>query len=201
MLDDASTDEPKSNEEVVMTDYDPAPTERRPFNLMKWIEDHRAELTPPVANKQIWREADMIVMIVGGGNERNDFHDDPREEFFYQIKGDMNLVIWPEHGTEPVDMPIREGEVYLLPPNVRHSPQRPEKDSVGLVVEYQRAIGQLDGFEWSCPNCAHLVHRVEVQLQAIDKDLPPLFTAFDEDTDARTCPNCATLHPGKGGRL
>lgn len=201
MPDDASNDEPKPNDEVAMTDYDPAPTERRPFNLMKWIEDHRAELTPPVANKQIWREADMIVMIVGGGNERNDFHDDPREEFFYQIKGDMSLVIWPEEGTEPAHMPIREGEVYLLPPNVRHSPQRPERDSVGLVVEYARAAGELDGFEWACPNCAHLVHRVEVQLQAIDKDLPPLFTAFDEDTDARTCPNCATLHPGKGGRL
>ena len=107
-----------------MTQYDPSLTERRPFSLSAWIDDHRAELTPPVANRQIWREADMIVMIVGGGNERNDFHDDPREEFFFQIKGDMNLVIWPEQGTEPFDMPIREGEVYLLPPHVRHSPQR-----------------------------------------------------------------------------
>lgn len=185
------------NEGAPMTDYDPSPTERRPFNLMKWIDDHRADLTPPVANKQIWREADMIVMIVGGGNERNDFHDDPREEFFYQLKGDMNLVIWPDAGTEPRDMPIREGEVYLLPPHVRHSPQRPDPDSIGLVVEYQRNLGELDGFEWACPNCAHLVHRVELQVQAIDKDLPPLFEAFHEDHDARTCPNCGTLHPGK----
>jgi len=184
-----------------MTDYDPRPDLRRPFNLMAWIEDHRAELTPPVANKQVWREADMIVMIVGGGNERNDFHDDPREEFFFQIKGDMNLVIWAESGQEPFDMAIREGEVYLLPPHVRHSPQRPDPDSIGLVVEYQREQGELDAFEWACPMCAQLVHRVEVQVQAIDKDLPPLFAAFHEDEDARTCPNCATLHPGKGGRL
>lgn len=183
-----------------MSDYDPAPTARRPFSLMRWIEEHRDELRPPVANKQIWREADMIVMIVGGGNERNDFHDDPREEFFYQIKGDMNLVIWDEPGTEPVDMPIREGEVYLLPPNVRHSPQRPDKDSIGLVVEYQRAEGELDGFEWACGNCAQLVHRVEVQLEAIDEDLPPLFEAFHADHDARTCPHCGTLHPGKVAR-
>ena len=97
-------------------DYDPTPaTARRPFNLMQWIDDHRHELTPPVANKQVWREADMIIMMVGGGNERNDFHDDPKEEFFYQIKGDMNLVIWPEHGAEPHDMPIGEGEIYLEP--------------------------------------------------------------------------------------
>jgi len=181
--------------------YDPPPTERRPFNLNKWIEDHRQDLTPPVSNKQIWREADMIVMIVGGGNERNDFHEDPREEFFYQIKGDMNLFIWPEEGTAPYAMPIHEGDVYLLPPRVRHSPQRPDPDSIGLVVEYQRKIGELDAFEWACPNCAHLVHRVELQVQAIDKDLPPLFAAFNDDEQARTCPNCTTVHPGKDGRL
>ena len=113
-----------------MTEYDPKPVvTRRPFSLQAWIDDHRHELVPPVANKQIWREADMIVMMVGGGNERNDFHDDPREEFFYQIKGDMNLMIWPGEGEAPHDMEIREGEVYLLPPHLRHSPQRPDPDS------------------------------------------------------------------------
>ena len=58
----------------------------------------------------------MIIMMVGGGNERNDFHEDPREEFFYQIRGDMNLWIWPDEGTPPYEMPIREGEIYLLRP-------------------------------------------------------------------------------------
>ena len=184
-----------------MTDYDPDPDERRPFNLGAWIRDHREDLTPPVANKQIWRDADMIVMIVGGGNQRNDFHDDPREEFFYQLRGDMDLVIWSEEGTAPFHMPIREGEVYLLPAGVRHSPQRPDPDSVGLVVEYQRARGQMDGFEWACFECAHLVYRVEVQLQAIDEDLPPLFAAFDADEAARTCPNCGAIHPGARAKL
>ena len=172
-------------------------TERRPFNLMQWVEQHREDLRPPVSNKQIWREADMIVMIVGGGNQRNDYHDDPREEFFYQVKGDMDLMIWPGEGTEPYSMPIREGEVYLLPPHLRHSPQRPDPESIGLVVEYARDEGELDAFEWVCENCAHLVHRVELQIARIDEDLPPLFAAFHGDEDARTCPNCGTLHPGK----
>jgi 3-hydroxyanthranilate 3,4-dioxygenase len=184
-----------------MTEYDPPVEQRRPFNLQGWIDAHRQELVPPVANKQVWREADMIVMMVGGGNERNDFHEDPREEFFYQLKGDMDLVIWPEHGAEPYHMPIREGEVYLLPPRLRHSPQRPDPDSIGLVVEYQRNEGELDAFEWACPRCSSLVHRVEVQVQAIDKDLPPLFAAFHDDIEARTCPNCGFVHPGKEGRL
>lgn len=185
-----------------MTEYDPADAgDRRPFNLMQWVTDHRDELTPPVANKQVYRDADMIVMMVGGGNERNDFHDDPREEFFYQLKGDMTLWLWPEHGQPPFDMQIREGEIYLLPPNMRHSPQRPDPESIGLVVEYARPQGELDAFEWACPECSSLVHRVEVQVQAIDKDLPPLFAAFHGDEAARTCPNCGAVHPGKDHRL
>lgn len=179
-------------------DFDPADrTQRRPFNLQRWIVEHRHELRPPVANKQVWRDADMVVMIVGGGNQRNDFHDDPREEFFHQLQGDMNLMIWPESGTAPFDMPIREGEVYLLAPHVRHSPQRPDPESIGLVVEYARDPGELDGFEWVCANCAGLVHRVEVQVDAIDSDLPPLFAAFHADEAARICPTCGTVHPGK----
>jgi len=183
-------------------DYDPgaAPT-RRPFSLQQWIDDHHDELRPPVANKQIWSEADMIVMIVGGGNQRSDFHDDPREEFFHQLKGDMVLWLWPEHGEAPYPMPIKEGDIYLLPPGLRHSPQRPDPESIGLVVEYQRNIGELDGFEWACATCANLVHRVELQVQAIDKDLAPLFAAFDADETARTCSHCGTVHPGNSARL
>ena len=183
-------------------DWDPIdPLDRRPFNFQAWIDEHRDQLRPPVANKQVFRQADMIIMVVGGGNERNDFHDDPREEFFYQVTGDMVLWIWPGDGVEPYPMPIREGEIYLLPPHVRHSPQRPDPESVGLVVEYQRPLGELDGFEWVCANCNHLVHRVELQVQRIDEDLPPLFAAFDADLEARTCPNCGVVHPGKAGRL
>ncbi|MEM7093349.1 MAG: 3-hydroxyanthranilate 3,4-dioxygenase [Actinomycetota bacterium] len=184
-----------------MTDYDPPNAlDRRPFSLQAWIDEHRDELAPPVANKQVWREADMIIMMVGGGNERNDFHDDPREEFFYQLKGDMNLVLWEGEGHAPVSMPIREGEIYLLPPHLRHSPQRPDPESIGLVVEYQRDIGELDGFEWVCEECYHLLHRVELQVQEIDKDLPPLFAAYDADEGARTCKNCGVFNPGREGR-
>ena len=187
---------------TVSTDWDPAdPLARRPFGFQAWIDEHRDQLRPPVANKQVFRDADMIIMVVGGGNERTDFHIDPREEFFYQVTGDMILWIWPDEGVEAYPMPIREGEIYLLPPNVRHSPQRPEPESVGLVVEYQRPPGELDAFEWKCFECHHLVHRVEVQVEHIDQDLPPRFAAFESDQQARTCPNCGALHPGKVGRL
>lgn len=171
---------------------------RPPFNFARWIEDHADQLKPPVANKQIWEDSDLIVTVVGGGNVRTDYHDDPNPEFFYQLKGDMNLRV-REPGQPARDMPIREGDIFLLPPHVRHSPQRPDPGSVGLVVEYARTPGDVDGFEWYCDVCHTLVHRVEVQLRSIVQDLPPLFDAFYRDLDARQCPSCATVHPAPNG--
>ncbi|NOX28707.1 MAG: 3-hydroxyanthranilate 3,4-dioxygenase [Actinobacteria bacterium] len=168
-----------------------------PFSLNQWIEDNRDDLRPPVANKQIWIDDDMIVMIIGGGNERTDFHDDPLPEFFYQLKGSMNLKIMDEPGKPARDMAINEGEVFFLPGHVRHSPQRKDPDSIGLVVEVGRKEGQLDGFEWFCQSCHQLVHRVEVQVASIVDDLPPLFEAFYADVGARTCSRCGSVHLGQ----
>lgn len=175
-----------------------APAMRMPFNFNQWIDEHADDLKPPVANFQIWEDADMIVMVVGGGNVRTDYHDDPREEFFYQLRGDMTLRTRVE-GEPAVDIPIREGDIFLLPPNVRHSPQRPEPDSIGLVVEYARDEGELDGFEWYCETCNSLVHRVSVQLSSIVDDLPPLFEAFYADVASRSCSTCGTVHPAPEG--
>ena len=169
-----------------------------PFDLQGWIDEHRHELRPPVANKQIWQDSDMIVMVVGGGNRRTDYHDDPRPEFFHQIEGSMVLRIMEDEGRPPVDLEIQAGEVFLLPPGVRHSPQRADPDGIGLVVEYARSEGEVDGFEWYCGSCHHLVHRVEVQLTSIVDDLPPLFEAFYDDLGARTCTRCGVVHPGEG---
>ena len=106
---------------------------RRPFNFARWIDEHSHLLKPPVGNKLVFEDAGMVVMVVGGPNQRVDFHDDPVEEFFYQLKGDMVLKI-AENG-KIYDVPVREGEVFLLPAHLRHSPQRPIAGSVGLVVE------------------------------------------------------------------
>jgi 3-hydroxyanthranilate 3,4-dioxygenase len=165
------------------------------INLQRWIEEHRELLKPPVGNAQIWRDADFIVTVVGGPNQRTDYHDDPYEEFFYQLKGNMRLGVI-ENG-RPGEIAIDEGGIFLLPPHMRHSPQRPEPGSVGLVIERTRPAGVIDGFEWYCPACDGLVHRVEVQLRSIVDDLPPLFDRFYRDETLRKCPSCGTVHPGK----
>ena len=168
----------------------------RPFNFKAWIDENRHLLKPPVGNKIVFPDnAGMIVQVVGGPNQRVDFHDDPVEEFFYQLEGDMILKVADRGRIE--DIRIRAGDVFLLPPRMRHSPQRPMAGSVGLVVESPRVPGMKDGFEWFCMECGHLVHRIEVDLKDIVKDLPPLYEAFYADEKLRTCEHCGALHPGK----
>lgn len=166
-----------------------------PFNLMKWIEDHQDILKPPVGNAQIWQDTDFMVTIVAGPNERTDYHDDPLEEFFYQIKGNMTLRIIEDGRVR--DMPINEGDVFLLPPNTRHSPQRPEPGSYGIVIERVRPKGKLDAFEWYCDQCGDMIHRREVQLESIVDDLPPVFQEYYSDESLRVCGSCGFVDPGK----
>lgn len=167
------------------------------FNFQKWIDEHKHLLKPPVGNQQIWSDADLMVTVVGGPNKRTDYHDDPGEEFFYQLKGDMLLKLHDVTTGEFYDVPIREGDIFLLPPHMRHSPQRPQENSVGLVIEHKRPEGKPDAFEWYCFECQHLVYRAEITLKSIVDDLPPVYAAFYVDEKKRTCPHCGTVHPGK----
>ena len=131
-------------------------------------------LKPPVGNKQMFPAGgDFIVMVVGGPNQRTDFHVDPYEEFFYQVKGNMHVNVMTDDGPGTVD--IREGDMWVLPRNTPHSPQRPEAGSIGLVVERVREEGTLEKFRWYCPNCNAIVHEVELQVRDIVADLPPVF--------------------------
>ena len=165
---------------------------RMPFNFKKWIEENREFLKPPVGNKQVFEDGDFIIMAIGGPNARKDYHDDPGEEFFFQIEGNMVLRIM-ENGA-PKDIPINEGEMFLLPAHVYHSPQRPA-NSVGLVVERKRQPDEKDGFAWFCDKCHTKLREEYFMLQNIVKDLPPAFDRFWNSEDARTCKKCNHVMP------
>ena len=161
-----------------------------PINFKAWIDENRELLKPPVRNKVVWKNGEFIIMVVGGPNSRKDYHYNETEEFFYQVEGDINLRII-EDG-HPVDIPIKEGEIFLLPPKVPHSPQRPA-NTIGLVMELYRKHGEKDGFMWFCENCGQKLYDEYFHLEDIVKQLPPIMNRFYESEENRTCKNCGTV--------
>src|SRR5437868_7654287 len=156
----------------------------KPLNFTRWIDEHRHLLKPPVGNEQIWEGGrDFLVTVVGGPNARSDYHIDEGEEFFYQLEGDIVLRIL-EYG-RPRDIPIREGEIFLLPPRVPHSPQRPA-GTVGLVLERKRLPDEKDGFVWFCEKCGNKLFEEFIHLVNIVTQLPPVFEHFYGDPNRTT---------------
>ncbi|MEM7035466.1 MAG: 3-hydroxyanthranilate 3,4-dioxygenase [Bacteroidota bacterium] len=173
----------------------PISTKFNTLNFKQWIDDNRHLLKPPVGNKQVWMEVeDFIVMVVGGPNERTDFHYNETEEFFYQLEGNMVLRLYDKDAGEVVDVPIREGEIFLLPKKVPHSPQR-EANSVGLVIERVREEGMTDGLQWYCQNCNAQVYEEYFFMENIMTQMQAVFKKFYDSEELRTCPNCGTIHP------
>ena len=164
----------------------------QPLNLRRWIDEHRSLLKPPVGNKLIYQDSEFIVMAVGGPNVRRDFHVDPAEEFFHQLEGDMVLRVAEDGRIR--ELPIRAGEILLLPPRVPHSPQRPAQ-SVGLVIERRRRPGELDGLQWYCEQCTTLLYEEYLALTDIETQFPPVFDRFYSDLDHRRCKRCGAVSP------
>lgn len=162
-----------------------------PINLHAWIDEHRHLLKPPVGNKCIQQD-DFIIMIVGGPNQRMDYHYDEGPEWFYQLEGEMLLKV-QEDGTVR-DIPIRAGETFLLPPKVPHCPQR-MAHSIGLVVERKRLAHEHDGVMFYCPSCNAPLFEEYFHLKNIEVDLPPVFERFYGSVEHRTCSVCGTVHP------
>ncbi len=167
-----------------------------PFDLQRWIERNRESLVPPVGNKLLFQDSAFIIMAVGGPNARKDFHHDPGEEFFYQLEGDM--VLKTVQDGRVTDVPIRRGEVFLLPPEVPHRRGVPPAASASSSSG-ARGPDELDGFSWYCENCGHCLYLERVAVKNIETQLPEIFSRFYSSIARRTCGVCGTVMqaPGK----
>jgi 3-hydroxyanthranilate 3,4-dioxygenase len=161
-----------------------------PIDFKQWIDANRHLLRPPVGNKLVYQDSEFIVMVVGGPNSRKDFHVDPAEEFFQQIEGSMVLRVVQDAGI--TDLPIRAGEILLLPAKVPHSPQR-HAESIGLVIERRRRPGELDGLQWYCERCQQLLYQEFFALSDIETQFPPVFNRFFGSLSLRTCKHCGAV--------
>ena len=167
-----------------------------PFNFERWIEEHRHLLQPPVGNKQVFQDSTFIVMVVGGPNERTDFHVNETDEFFYQLQGDMVLKIIDER-EQMVDVPIRQGDIFMLPRNTPHSPQRPA-ESIGLVVEKTRGPQERDGLQWYCEKCTNKLYEEFFHLTNIETQFGAVFERYYE-SDYGKCSRCGHVNGRKWG--
>lgn len=161
-----------------------------PFNFQRWIEENKQFLQPPVNNKVVFKDAEFIVMVVGGPNSRKDYHYNESEEFFYQLKGDIIVQVQIEGKLKEV--PIKEGEIFLLPPKIPHNPRR-FKDTIGLVVERRRRKGEMDGLLWFCENCNNKLYEEYFELTDIQSQFQGVFKKFYESEKLRTCSECGNV--------
>ncbi|RIL10606.1 MAG: 3-hydroxyanthranilate 3,4-dioxygenase [Proteobacteria bacterium] len=163
---------------------------RMPLNFKKWIDENRESFRPPVGNKVVWKNSEFIIMVVGGPNSRKDYHFNEGEEFFYQLEGD--IVVKTIQDGKPVDVPIKQGEIYLLPARTPHSPRR-GANTIGLVVERRRLPNEKDGFQWYCEECGNKLYEEFITLTDIVAQLPPIFERYWGDISKRTCSKCQTV--------
>ena len=160
------------------------------FNLRKWVDENRHLLKPPVGNKMMWGDSEFLVMVVGGPNARKDYHVEDGEELFYQIEGDITVKVI-ENGT-PRDIVIREGDLFLLPAGIPHSPQRPA-GTIGLVVERMRQTSEIDHLKWYCEKCGELLYDATFHCKDLGTQLKPVIEGFFADETMRTCRKCGTV--------
>ncbi|KAL8922054.1 MAG: hypothetical protein Q9208_005364 [Pyrenodesmia sp. 3 TL-2023] len=160
-----------------------------PLNLPKWLEENSHLLKPPINNYCVYNEH-VTVMIVGGPNARSDFHINETAEWFYQYRGSMLLKV-VDNG-EHRDIAIREGEMFLLPPNTPHNPVR-FADTVGIVLEQPRPKESLDRLRWYCPNDGEIVYEDAFHMTDLGTQIKAAVNAFKDDEKKRKCKKCGQL--------
>lgn len=164
-----------------------------PFNLAQWIADAMSGDMGSVGNKEVFRHADFIFMIVKGPNRRNDYHIDPYDEIFYQLKGTIYVKYRDAAGQNQVAT-VQEGEVMIINAFTPHSPVRPP-ETLGLVIERPRVPGEKDGIVWYCDACGATLHELELDCQDIETQLKAALDAFNADLARRTCRQCGHVLP------
>ncbi|RNA27386.1 3-hydroxyanthranilate 3-4-dioxygenase [Brachionus plicatilis] len=152
------------------------------INVSKWIEENKSSFNPPVCNKLMHNEQ-LVVMFVGGPNQREDYHIEQGEELFYQLKGDMCVKII-ENGQHR-DVHIKEGEFFLLPARIPHSPQR-TAGSIGLVIERKRSLDETDAVRWFVPNSTQVLYEKWFHCKDLGTELIPLIKTFFASEEYRT---------------
>jgi len=152
------------------------------LNIDRWIHANKEYFLPPVCNKMM-HDNQLKVFYVGGPNIREDYHIEQGEELFYMKNGDMVLKIL--HNGKSMDIPIKEGEIFLLPARVPHSPQR-FKDTTGLVIERERKSEEIDCIRWYVKNSAEILYEKWVYVNDLGTQVASAIKEFQASEQSKT---------------
>lgn len=164
------------------------------YNLRRWVDENRDYFQPPFrTNKLLLQHKDFLVMILRGPNQRLDFHIEPGDEFFYQVEGDIELHLKPKAERRQV-VQIREGDIFVCPGGLPHSPRR-FKGTWGLVIERPRRAREAEEFAWFCETCDALVLSRIVSQGNIPAQVAAIYREFNDQERLRTCHACGYVFP------
>ena len=163
-----------------------------PINLTRWLEENEEHLQPPICNRCIQKGEELMAMVVIGPNDRTDFHVNPTEEWFYQVKGRLELTIMETDAESQVSQSVKvlnEGDTFLLPALVPHRPRRLSA-SAGIVIERRRPPGSLDELRWYCEKCLAIIHEIAFTCSDMEEGLRRVVK--EGWSGRRLCPDCST---------
>lgn len=115
------------------------------------------------------------------------------------------MVLKIVHNGEFKDIPIKEGEMFVLPARIPHSPQRP-KDTIGLVIGLQcenklliqkeraRKESEKDALRWYCEKCKEIVYEEWFHCTDLGTQLKPVIERYRTKTENRTCKKCGHVN-------
>ena len=86
-----------------------------------------------------------------------------------------------------VDVPIKEGELFLLPGRIPHSPQR-FSHTIGLVIEREREEGETDCLRWYVPEKdeAEVLYEEYFHCFDLGQQLKPVIQRFFASEEKKT---------------
>ncbi len=158
------------------------------FNLKQWVDENRGNWGQ---RRIIWEDSDFIAFVTRGPNSRTDFHIDPGDEIFYQLEGELNLHYMTPEPKHEIAV-IREGELFLLPANVPHSPRRGE-GSWTFVIERKRRPDEQDRFVWYCEKCGTKLYETTIRFNDPTDAVKRANDSMKTNKEMRPCPRCGEV--------
>ena len=140
--------------------------------------------------KVLWQRPGSLAFVARGREYRSEFHVNASDEFTLMLKGTMHLHHRTPEGTEQVCV-IPEGSTSWMPGNTPHSPRFPP-DAFALITERGRHDGEVDRFQWYCPQCDALLHEEAAVVEDYRNDyVTQAYRRFFGSEAHRTCRQCS----------